>query len=80
MSFSRSNVLILGSNSLYSLLPSTLISQVEALLDAHLVENAVQMAEQQRKKLQSRLNVDDEEVSVQLCHETFPNFTVDSIH
>ena len=60
--FSRSNVLVLGANTVLSLLPATLISQVESLLDSHRVEDAVQMAEQQRKKLQGNITVDNDEV------------------
>lgn len=61
-STSRSNVLVLGSNAVYSLLPSTLIAQVEALLDAHRIEDAVDMADQQRRKVEAQLTVDEEEV------------------
>ncbi|CAL1698826.1 unnamed protein product [Somion occarium] len=60
-STSRSNVLVLGSNAVYSLLPSTLIAQVEALLDAHRIEDAVDMADQQRRKVEAQLTVDEEE-------------------
>ncbi|KAL4242308.1 Vam6/VPS39/TRAP1 family protein [Abortiporus biennis] len=68
--FPRSNVLVLGSDSVYSLLPSTLIAQVEALLESHRVEDAVNMAEQQRKKLQSKLTMDDDEACFQCLIET----------
>ena len=61
--FSRSNVLVLGANSVLSLLPATLISQVESLLDIHRIEDALHMAEQQRKKLQNAITVDADEVS-----------------
>lgn len=61
--FSRSNVLVLGTNSVLSLLPATLISQVESLLDGHRIEDAVQIAEQQRKKVQGNIAIDNDEVS-----------------
>ena len=71
--FPRANVLVLGSNAVQALLPSTLISQADALLLAHRLEDAADLADQQRKKLQSMLNVDRHEVSgllqsVSLCH------------
>ncbi|KAI0353913.1 hypothetical protein OH77DRAFT_1406102 [Trametes cingulata] len=56
--FPRANVLVLGSNAVHALLPSTLISQADALLEAHRLEDAADLAEQHRKKLQSMLNVD----------------------
>lgn len=63
-SFPRANVLVLGTNSVQALLPSTLISQADALLQAHRVEEAADLADQQRKKLQSLITVDVHEVSV----------------
>ncbi|EMD32317.1 hypothetical protein CERSUDRAFT_119016 [Gelatoporia subvermispora B] len=59
--FPRANVLVLGPDTIQSLLPSTLISQAEALLDNHRIEDAVDLADQQRKKLQSMVIVDDHE-------------------
>ncbi|KAI0667249.1 hypothetical protein C8Q78DRAFT_1071980 [Trametes maxima] len=56
--FPRANVLVLGADSVQALLPSTLISQADALLEAHRLEDAADMADQQRKKLQSVLNSD----------------------
>ncbi|KZT07025.1 uncharacterized protein LAESUDRAFT_652182 [Laetiporus sulphureus 93-53] len=58
-SFPRANVLVLGSNSVQALLPSTLISQADALLDAHRIEDAVELAEQQLKKLQQSATMGD---------------------
>lgn len=46
-----------------ALLPSTLISQADALLLAHRLEDVTDLAEQQRKKLQSMLNAERHEVS-----------------
>ncbi|RPD60230.1 hypothetical protein L226DRAFT_563303 [Lentinus tigrinus ALCF2SS1-7] len=60
--FPRANVLVYGSNAVQALLPSTLISQADALLLAHRLEEAADLAEQQRKKLQSTLNVDRHEL------------------
>ena len=61
--FLRSNLLVLGANSVQSLLPATLISQVEALLDGHRIEDAVELADERRKKLQERIQVDEDDVS-----------------
>ena len=66
MNFLRSRVLVLGSNSVQSLLPSTLISQAEAFLDAHRVQDAVEIADQLRRKLQSTPTVPAREVSSSL--------------
>ncbi|KAH9057206.1 hypothetical protein EDB87DRAFT_1578953 [Lactarius vividus] len=59
--FPRSHVLILGPNSVQSLLPVTPISQAETLLDGHRIEDVIQLADQQRKKVQSKLVVDASE-------------------
>ncbi|KAH8085442.1 hypothetical protein BXZ70DRAFT_1045642 [Cristinia sonorae] len=50
-----------GSDSVHSLLPATPISQAEALLDAHRVQDAVEIAEQHRKKVYSKPTVASEE-------------------
>ncbi|TFK87549.1 hypothetical protein K466DRAFT_548508 [Polyporus arcularius HHB13444] len=60
--FPRANVLVLGSNAVQALLPSTLISQADALLLAHRLEDVADLAEQQRKKLQSLLTADRHEL------------------
>jgi hypothetical protein len=60
--FPHSNVLVLASDSIQSLLPTTLISQVEALLESHKIEDAAELADQQKKKFQTRVIVDEEEV------------------
>ncbi|KAN0136305.1 hypothetical protein V8E53_005910 [Lactarius tabidus] len=59
--FPRSHLLIFGPNSVQSLLPVTPISQVEALLDDHRIEDVIQLVDQQRKKVQSKLVVDASE-------------------
>ncbi|KAI8974864.1 hypothetical protein BD414DRAFT_176887 [Trametes punicea] len=56
--FPRANVLVIGSTAIQALLPSTLISQADALLEAHRIEDAADLVEQQRKRVQSMLNVD----------------------
>ena len=60
--FPRSHLLILGSNSIKSLLPVTPISQAETLLENHQIGDVIQLADEQRKKVQSRLVVDANEV------------------
>ena len=60
--FPRSHLLILGPNSVQSLLPVTPISQAEALLNDHRIEDVIQLVDQQRKKVQSKLVVDASEV------------------
>ncbi|KAI0760618.1 hypothetical protein C8Q74DRAFT_1208816 [Fomes fomentarius] len=60
--FPRASVLVVGSNTVQALLPSTLISQADALLLAHRLEDAADLAEQQRKKLQSVLNAERHQI------------------
>lgn len=60
--YPRASVLVYGSNGVQALLPSTLISQADALLLAHRLEDVKDLAEQQRKKLQSVLNAERHEV------------------
>lgn len=60
--FPRSNVLVLGPNSIQSLVPSTLISQAESLLESHRLEDVYNLADQRRKKLEESLTVDEDEV------------------
>jgi hypothetical protein len=62
--FPRSHLLILGPNSIKSLLPVTPISQAETLLETNQIEDVIQLADQQRKKVQSRLVLDPNEVSL----------------
>ncbi|KAF9073468.1 hypothetical protein BDP27DRAFT_1445084 [Rhodocollybia butyracea] len=60
---SRSLVLLLGRHSLQSLVPATLISQVESLLDNHRIQNAVDLADQERRRqLYGGVRVDEAEV------------------
>ncbi|KAI0288353.1 hypothetical protein BC826DRAFT_1038656 [Russula brevipes] len=59
--FPRAHLLILGPNSIQSLLPVTPISQADALLESHQIEDVIQLADQQRKKVQGKLVVDPDE-------------------
>ncbi|KAG2008787.1 hypothetical protein CC2G_014181 [Coprinopsis cinerea AmutBmut pab1-1] len=58
---SSSHVLILGSNSIHSLVPSSLITQVESLLDSHKLEDAFTVADTRRKKLEESIEVDEDQ-------------------
>ncbi|KAJ7774542.1 hypothetical protein DFH07DRAFT_952255 [Mycena maculata] len=58
--FPKSGILLLG-NSVQSLVPSTLISQAESLLEGHRIEEAIDLADQQRRKLQANVSVDEDE-------------------
>ncbi|THV05369.1 hypothetical protein K435DRAFT_961137 [Dendrothele bispora CBS 962.96] len=60
--FPRSSILLLGANSIQSLVPATLISQIESLLESHRIEDAVDLADQQRKKLESSITVNEDEL------------------
>ncbi|KDR79882.1 hypothetical protein GALMADRAFT_61975 [Galerina marginata CBS 339.88] len=60
--FPRSGVLVLGPNSIQSLVPSTVISQLESLLESHRLEDAYNLADQRRKKLEESLEFDEDEV------------------
>lgn len=68
--FPRSGVLVLGGNSIQSLVPSTIISQVESLLDSHRIEDAVDLADQRRKKLEGTISVDEDEASYRMSSQT----------
>lgn len=48
--FPKSNALLLSNNSIQSLLPSTLISQAESLLESHRVEDAVDLVDQNQRR------------------------------
>jgi len=43
--FPRSHLLILGPNTIKTLLPVTRISQAEALVETHRIEYAIQLAD-----------------------------------
>lgn len=58
----RANLLVLGSNWINTLLPATLITQADALLQGHRIEDAVAVADQQLKKFQGRVAVDSDDV------------------
>ena len=59
--FPRSSVLVLGPDPIQSLVPSTLISQLESLLESHRLEDAFNLADQRRKKLEESITVDEDE-------------------
>ncbi|TFK48950.1 hypothetical protein OE88DRAFT_1633535 [Heliocybe sulcata] len=61
VSFPRSGILVLGSNTVQSLVPATLVSQAESLLENHRISEAIDLAEQQRKRLQSKLTAEYDE-------------------
>ncbi|TFK19356.1 hypothetical protein FA15DRAFT_674517 [Coprinopsis marcescibilis] len=58
---STSQLLVLGSNSVHSLVPSSLIAQVETLLESHKLEDAFNLADAKRKKLEESLEVDEDQ-------------------
>ncbi|KXN84910.1 Pdp3-interacting factor 1 [Leucoagaricus sp. SymC.cos] len=60
--FPRSSVLVLeDARSISSLIPSTLVDQVDALLDSHRIDDAAVLVDQRRKKLEGNLIVDPDE-------------------
>ncbi|KAF9530289.1 hypothetical protein CPB83DRAFT_868731 [Crepidotus variabilis] len=59
--FPRSSLLVLAANSIQSLVPSTLISQVDSLLESHRLENAYNLVDERRKKLEESLYLDEDE-------------------
>ncbi|KAJ8693452.1 hypothetical protein PTI98_008444 [Pleurotus ostreatus] len=60
-SFPRSSVLLLGEQQISALLPSTLISQVESLLSSHRIQDAIDLADQRRRKVQESITPDEDE-------------------
>lgn len=60
--FPRSALLLLHNNAISSIIPSTLTDQVDALLDSHRIDDASQLVDQRRKKLEGNLTVDPDEV------------------
>ncbi|KXN84921.1 O-methylsterigmatocystin oxidoreductase [Leucoagaricus sp. SymC.cos] len=71
--FPRSSVLVLeDARSISSLIPSTLVDQVDSLLDSHRIDDAVVLVDQRRKKLEGNLIVDPNEVRFyNLCYMWF---------
>ena len=57
--FPHSNVLLISADAVHSLLPLTLVSQIEALLKLNKVDQAVALAERHRKRLNRDPNVID---------------------
>jgi len=65
--YPRISVLVVQENlAISSLVPSTLVDQVDALLDGHRVDDAAALVDQRRKKLEGNLTVDPDEVR-RLC-------------
>ncbi|KIY53310.1 hypothetical protein FISHEDRAFT_63459 [Fistulina hepatica ATCC 64428] len=58
----NSGILLFGQNFLQSLVPATLISRIESLLEEHRVQDAVDLADQQRRKLEGNLKVKEQEL------------------
>ncbi|KAH8108778.1 hypothetical protein DFH11DRAFT_1710480 [Phellopilus nigrolimitatus] len=58
--FPRSNVLVLSEHSVQALLPSTLILQAESLLESHRIDDVVDLADQNQRKLLGTSAADDE--------------------
>ena len=58
--FPHSNVLLISTDAVHSLLPPTLISQLEALLELNKVDQAAALAEQHREKLTRVANAIDQ--------------------
>ncbi|KAI5122616.1 hypothetical protein M0805_008706 [Coniferiporia weirii] len=56
----RSNALILSGNSIQAMTPSTLISQAESLLESHRIDDVIDLADQNQRKLLGTGVVDDE--------------------
>lgn len=54
--FPHSNVLLISSGAVHSLLPPTLISKIGALLELNKIDRAVTLAEQHRRRLKSDPN------------------------
>ncbi|TDL25106.1 hypothetical protein BD410DRAFT_819897 [Rickenella mellea] len=68
--FPRATVLVLCANGVQCLLPSTLISQAEALLSAHRIEDALELAEQNaRKMLGSSQGDEDQAEELRYVHQ-----------
>lgn len=65
-SYPKSRVLVLALNSVQSLLPTTLIAQAESLLESHKIDELVYIVNEQRKKLQAKLVVEEDEVRFSL--------------
>jgi hypothetical protein len=70
--FPHSNVLLISADAVHSLLPPTLISQLEALLELNKVDKAAVLAEQHRKRLNRDPNaIDNVEVRANTNSERF---------
>ncbi|KAG9050608.1 hypothetical protein FS837_004133 [Tulasnella sp. UAMH 9824] len=69
-SYTRSGTLVAGLRGMHSLLPSTLGSQIDSLLESNRVDDAVSLLNQVREKLEKSTVVDEGEVrEVLLIHQ-----------
>lgn len=67
--FPRSRVLVVGAESVYALLPSTLISQADGLLESGRLADAIYFVAQVQKKIIAKgLGPDNEFVSLRASH------------
>lgn len=73
-SFTRSKTLILGSDAIQALLPSTLVSQIESLLDTARLDDAIELAAQAKQKVDMPEHVADTD-SVSLNGTGRPDFS-----
>lgn len=62
--FPRSQILIIGMESIYALLPSTLISQADGLLDSGRLEDTKSLISQAQRKILASLGPENEFVSL----------------
>jgi hypothetical protein len=62
----RSSLLVLQNNAVSALIPTTLIDQVDALLDSSSIDEAALLVDQRRRQLEGNLTVNPDEVCA-LC-------------
>jgi hypothetical protein len=60
----RSSLLVLQDNAVAALTPTTLIDEVDALLDSSCIDDAAILVDQRRRELEGHLTVDPDEVRV----------------
>lgn len=64
--FPRSSLLVLQNNAVSALIPTSLIDEVDVLLDSNHINDAALLVDQRRRQLESNLTVDPDEVCA-LC-------------
>lgn len=62
-SFPRSTILVISNNSIHSLIPSTLISQAESLLESHRLQDVLDLADQHQRQLLGSSTIEGDQVS-----------------